>query len=107
VPPRLRLVVLLLGCTRWESYDLPPTPAPALPSYLRVSTPGRAPTVLVHPFVRLDTLYGRARADTLGFSLTAIERLERPRLDGLRTTAVVIGGLAAWIVVPLAVWGVD
>jgi hypothetical protein len=94
------LIVLLAGCTRWESYDLR-TPVPALPSYVRVSAPGWAPTVLVHPFVRRDTLYGRSRGDTLGIPLAAIEHLERPRLDGLRTTATVVGGMAAWITLAL------
>ena len=62
------LVILLIGCTRWESYELPPTPEHALPSYVRVSAPGRPATVLVQPFVRLDTLYGRSQKDTLGFA---------------------------------------
>ena len=33
------LIVLLMGCTRWESFEVP-GPAQALPSYLRVSAPG-------------------------------------------------------------------
>lgn len=94
------LIVLLMGCTRWESYDVP-TPISSMPSYLRVSAPGQAPTELVHPFVRRDTLYGRSRGDTLGIALAAVEHLERPRLDGLRTVATVVGGLAAWITVGL------
>jgi hypothetical protein len=102
----LGLLVLLLGCTRWQAYDKPP-PVSTLPAYLRVSAPGRAPTVLVHPFVRRDTLYGRSRGDTLGVALAAIEHLERPRLDGLRTAATVVGGMVAWITVGLLGGGLE
>ena len=94
---RVRLVVLLMGCTRWESYEVPPAPEPDLPSYVRVSAPGRSSAVLVHPFVRLDTLYGRVGGDTLGFALQVVGQVERPRLDGLRTAAVVVGSLGTWI----------
>ncbi len=94
---RVGLVVLLMGCTRWESYEVPPAPEPDLPSYVRVSAPGRSAAVLVHPFVRLDTLYGRSGGDTLGFPLPVVGQVERPRLDGLRTAAVVVGSLGAWI----------
>jgi hypothetical protein len=94
---RAGLVVLLMGCTRWESYEVPPAPGPDLPSYVRVSPPGRSSAVLVDPFVRLDTLYGRSGGDTLGFALPVEGQVERPRLDGLRTTAVVVGSLGAWI----------
>jgi hypothetical protein len=54
-------------------------------------------TVLVDPFVRRDTLFGRSHADTLAIALPAIERLERPRLDRLRTAAALVGGVAGWI----------
>jgi hypothetical protein len=103
------LIVLLAGCTRWESFQLPtaPEPKPGMPSYLRVSAPPRDPTVLVQPFVRGDTLYGRSRGDTLGIALPAIERLERPRLDGLRTAATVVGSMAAWITVGLLAGGLE
>jgi hypothetical protein len=103
---RWGVVILLLGCTRWESYAVP-SPVPALPSSLRISTTGQAPTVVVHPFVRHDTLYGSSRGDTVGIALTAIEHLERPRLDGLRTTATVVGGMAAWITVGLLSGGLE
>ena len=99
------LTILVVGCTRWESYDLPPVPP--LPSYLRISAPGRSSTILVHPFVRRDTLYGSSRGDTLGLPLPAIEHLERPRLDGLRTAATVVGGLGAWITVGLLNGGLE
>ena len=105
--PRFRgwawvLLVLLLSCTRWESYPVPVVPAPSLPRSLRVWTSsGAAATVLARPFVRRDTLYGRSRGDTLGIALPAIERLERPRLDGVRTAGSVVGGLAGWITLAL------
>jgi hypothetical protein len=94
-------VLLILGCTRWEPYLVPKAPEPTLPSYLRVSAPARESTVLVEPFVRRDTLYGRSRGDTLGIGLGTIERLERPRLDGLRTTVTVIGAVALWVTLGL------
>jgi len=98
---RLTLVLLLLGCTRWETYEVPSGPKPALPSSVRVSAPGYPSTVLVQPYVRRDTLYGRSRGDTLGFVLPALERVEWPRLDGLPTAAVVVGSLTAWITLGL------
>ena len=91
------LGVLLAGCHRWEAYAVPNTPKPSLPSYLRASAPGGTSTVLVEPFVRRDTLFGRSEGDTLAVALSALERLERPRLDGLRTAGTVVGVLAAWI----------
>jgi hypothetical protein len=93
----LAVTQLLPGCTRWEAYALPTTLTPNLPSYLRISAPGRMSTVLVDPFVRRDTLFGRSHADTLAIALPAIERLERPRLDRLRTAAALVGGVAGWI----------
>jgi hypothetical protein len=76
------------------------TAGPVLTSSVRVWTSGRA-TVLAQPFVRRDTLYGRSRGDTLGIAVTTIERVERPRLDGLRTAGAVVGGLASWITLGL------
>jgi hypothetical protein len=93
------LIALLSGCTRWEPYEVPTSPEPALPPYLRVSALPRESTVLFEPFVRRDTIYGRSRGDTLGIALPTIKRLERPRLDGVRTAATVVGGLAAWATV--------
>ncbi len=104
---RVSLVLLLMGCTRWESYEVPRTPEPALPSYVRVSMAGRPSTVLVQPFVQLDTLYGRSQGDTLGFALPAIERVERPRVDGLRTAGLVVGSMAAWITLGLVGGGLE
>jgi hypothetical protein len=76
-------------------------PAPTLPSSVRVWPSGQGPTVLAQPFVRRDTLYGRAHGRTLGIALAAIERVERPRLDGVRTAGAVVGGLAGWVTLGL------
>ncbi len=91
------MLLVLTGCTHWAPYSVPPTPGPALPSSLRVWSPDTGATVLAQPFVRGDTLYGRVRGDTLGIALRSIQRLERPRLDGALTAAVVVGGVAGWI----------
>jgi hypothetical protein len=100
------LIILVMGCTRWESYDVP-SPVSPLPSYLRISAPGQAPTIVVHPFVRHDTLYGSSRGDTLGIPRASIEHQERPRLERLRTAATVVGGMAAWITVGLLGGGLE
>jgi hypothetical protein len=93
------LVALLLGCAHWEPYPLPAsTPeAPRLPTSLRVWTADRAATVLARPMVRADTVYGSSRGDTLAIPLSAVQRLERQRLEAGRTAAAVAGGLALWI----------
>lgn len=97
------LTTLLAGCTRWEPV---PTPTPAasgssLPPSLRVWPAGAASTVLVAPFVRNDTLYGRSHGDTVAVALRQIECVAKPRLDGARTAGSVAGGLALWAAVGL------
>ena len=94
-------IFFLMACTHWESYQLPTTPTPALPSSLRVSAPGRGSTVLAAPYVRGDTLYGRYRGNIVGIARHAIDRVQRPRLDGLRTGATVMGSVAGWIALGL------
>jgi hypothetical protein len=101
----ITLTVLLGGCTRWESYPVPRAPEPALPASLRVWSSGGVATELAQPFVRGDTLYGRSRGDTIGVSMARIERVARPRVDGLRTAGAVVGGLAGWIALGLAAGG--
>jgi hypothetical protein len=71
-----------------------PTPdaeAPHLPTSLRVWTSDYQSTELSWPLVRADTLYGRSRGDTLAFPLSAIQRLERQRLEVVRSVALVVG----------------
>jgi hypothetical protein len=103
------VVVLLLGCAHWELYPLPASApeAPRLPTSLRVWTADRAPTVLVRPIVRADTLYGSSRGDTLAIPLSAVQRLERQRLEAGRTVAAVAGGLALWITVAVLAGGLE
>jgi hypothetical protein len=105
----LLVVVLLLGCSRWEPFPMP-TPdaeAPHLPTSLRVWTSDHQAAILSWPLVRADTLYGRSRGDTLGFPLSAVQRLERQRLEVGRTVASVVGGLALWITVGLVGGGLE
>jgi hypothetical protein len=105
----LLVVILLLGCSHWEPFPVP-TPhaeAPRLPTSLRVWKSDHAATVLSWPLVRGDTLYGRSRGDTLAIPLSAVQRLERQRLEVGRTTAAVVGGLALWITVGLVAGGLE
>jgi hypothetical protein len=98
--------VLLLGCTRWEPYSLNVTPTQDLPSTLRVWSAG-VNTQLAEPFVRRDSLFGRAHGDTIGLPSAAIDRAARPRVDALRTAGAVVAGAAAWIGMGLAGGGWD
>ena len=87
-----------------------PTPAPEaprLPRSLRVWTADHEAMVLTGPWVRADTLYGRSRADTLGIPLSAVQGLERQRLEVGRTVGSVAGGLALWITVALVGGGLE
>jgi hypothetical protein len=87
-----------------------PTPnaeAPHVPTSLRVWTSDHQSTELSWPLLRADTLYGRSRGDTLAFPLSAIQRLERQRLEVGRTTAAVVGGLGLWITVGLVGGGLE
>ena len=105
----LLVVVLLLGCTHWEPFPVP-TPdaeAPRLPTSLRVRTSDHAATVVSWPLVRADTLYGRSGRDTLAIPLSAVQRLERQRLEVGRTVAVVVGSSALWITVALVGGGLE
>jgi hypothetical protein len=101
------LLTLVSACTRWEPYVVSPEPAPRLPSSLRVSAPSWTSLLLVQPFVRRDTLYGRSRGDTLGIALHKIDKLERPRLDASRTAATVLGSVAGWITLGLLGGGLE
>jgi hypothetical protein len=94
---------LLSGCTRWEAYRLLPEPAPALPPALRVWSTDGVRTDLWEPRVRGDTVYGRSHGDTIGVAVREIERAARPRVDAARTTGAVLGGMAGWIALGLAV----
>jgi hypothetical protein len=72
-----------------------------------VWAPERTGVVLAEPFMVRDTLYGRSRGDTLALSIDAVERLERPRLDGARTAGAVLAGVAGWLSLGLLAGGWD
>jgi hypothetical protein len=92
----------LVGCTYWDHQPLPRDRAGRLPRLVRVSSAaGARPMVLIDPFVREDTLYGRTRQDTVGIAVTHITQFERSRVHGLRTVGTVLGGTAAWITLGL------
>jgi hypothetical protein len=93
------MLVPVAGCTRWEPYRLPAPAAGTLPTLLRVWSPAGSRVVLTKPYLRSDSLFGRHAGDTVVIALTAIERVERPHIDALRTAGTVIGGLAVWLTV--------
>ena len=91
----------LVGCTRWEAYRLPEPSTQPLPISLRVWSPSGPALVLAKPFVRSDSLVGHRAGDTVAVALATIVRVERPRIDALRTTGTVVGGLAGWVAMGL------
>ena len=91
----------LAGCTRWEAYHLPEPSTQPLPISLRVWSPSGPPVVLATPFVRSDSLIGHRAGDTVAVALATILRVERQRIDALRTTGTIAGGLAGWVTVGL------
>jgi hypothetical protein len=103
-------VTLFLGaCTYWEPYSLPASPswAPSLPSSLRVASEPGHPILLVEPFLKRDTLFGRVGPDTIGIPLHGARDVQRQRVDGLRTLGLIVGGSAAWITVGLLTGGLQ
>lgn len=103
------LMLLLGSCTYWEPYPrpAPAPPSPDLPSSLR-ATSGTGPSVLlVEPFVGADTLYGRTGRDTIRIPLSEVRALQRQRVDGLRTTGLVLGVTVVWTAVALYAGGLE
>jgi hypothetical protein len=97
------------GCTYWEPY---PSPAPGLasphlPSSLRAASDTGASLLLVEPFVRADTLFGRVGRDTVGLPLLYVRQMERQRVDGLRTLGLIVGVSAVWITAGLVGGGLE
>ena len=101
------ILIVVAGCTRWETYRLPAPSPSALPTSLRVWPPAGRPMVLTKPVLRSDTLVGHHAGDTVSVAIAAIERLERPRVAVLRTAATVLGGLAAWLTVGILAGGLE
>lgn len=103
-------VTLFLGaCTYWEPYALPAPPASAtpLPSSLRVASQPGPPILLVEPFIRSDTLFGRIGADTTGIPLSERRGIQRQRVDGLRTLGLIVGVSAVLTTVGLYTGGLE
>lgn len=101
---------LVLGsCTYWEPYaPLTPTaPSPALPSSLQVVSDTGAPLLLIEPFVRADTLFGRTGRDTVGLPLHQLRDVRRQRVHGFRTLGLIAGVSAVWITVGLYSGGLE
>ena len=106
--PRFGVTLLLGSCTYWESYPpLAPTSPSRLPSSLRVAFDTGTSVLLVDPFVRADTLFGRTGRNTVGVPLGQIRKLQRQRVHGLRTLGLVAGVSAVWITVGLYAGGLD
>ena len=58
--------------------------------------------LLVEPYVRLDSLFGRRGGSTVGISLQGAPRLERQRVHAVRTVALVLAITAASVPLTLA-----
>ena len=102
------MLLLVWSCTYWEPYPAPsPGKQQRLPSSLRVTPAGGYKTLLVEPYLRSDTLFGRSAGDTLKFPLEHLQLLERQWVDGLRTTGLILGTTALWIVVGLYGGGLE
>jgi hypothetical protein len=100
------VLLMLAGCIYWEPYPRP-APQQRLPSSLRVLQPSGEKLLLIEPYVRSDTLYGRTGADTLRIPLHQIRGLERPFVDGLRTTGLILGTTAALVTLSLYTGGLE
>ena len=103
-------VAALLGsCTYWEPYPrpAPAPPSPSLPSSLRAASDSGAALLLVEPFVRADSLFGRVGDDTVGLPLEHLREIQRQRVDGLRTLGLIAGVAAVWITVGLYGGGLE
>ena len=102
------LALLLGSCTYWEPYP-PPTLATSsrLPSSLRVASDTGGSVLLIEPFVRADTLFGRLGRDTARLPLGDVRELQRQRVHGLRTLGLIAGVSAAWVAVGLYGGGLE
>jgi hypothetical protein len=101
---------LLTGCTYWEPYGRSTESASfwRLPALVRVTTDDTARgLVLAAPFVRADTLFGRSAGDTVGFALSEVRRVERPRVNAVRSVALVLSVTAGWVALGLLGGGLE
>ena len=103
------VAVLLGSCTYWEPYPrpAPAPPSPRLPSSLRAASDSGPPLLLVEPFVRADTLFGRVGRDTVGLPLERLHEIQRQRVHGLRTLGLIAGVSAVWITAGLYGGGLE
>jgi hypothetical protein len=103
------MALLSGGCTYWEPYPSPSVAPPLfrLPSSLRAASDTGTPLLLLEPFVRADTLFGRVGGDTVGLPLQQVRELRRPRVDGLRTLGLIVGVSAVWITAGLLGGGLE
>jgi hypothetical protein len=92
------IALFLGGCTYWEPI-LPPVPSADLPSSLRISLDSGPPLLLVEPYVRTDTLFGRVASDTVELPVEQLHGIERQRIHVLRTLGLIAGVSAFWITV--------
>lgn len=107
-PLALAMMVLYLGaCTGWQLQ--PVAPAQYLveeqPSKIRVTTGDDQTLVLEQPFIRNDSLLGRASGQVRGSPLAAVTRIETSKTN-VGMTALLVFGIGAVIAggVLLAVW---
>jgi hypothetical protein len=85
------------GCVTWGPYEATLSEGQPLPSSLRATRRDSSQVSFTDPFVRGDTLHGRARADSVGLPVADIAHLERERVSIGRTLGVVVGVPAAFL----------
>jgi hypothetical protein len=102
------LHLMAAGCTYWETYPATAIAAEQrLPSSLRVAPSTAGPLLLVHPYLRSDTLFGRSGGNTVGFPVGELRAVERQRVDALRTTGLILVTSGAWITLGLLTGGLE
>lgn len=93
----LAMAVATSACVGWRPYEFETNRDSngPLPYRLRATRGDSSRVVLITPFVRADTLFGRMQADTVGLPITDVAYVERERVSVKRTAAFVIGVPAA------------
>ena len=84
-------LLIAAACATWRPYESNPKlqPDQSLPHQLRAVRSDSSRLELTDPFVRADSLYGRASEKMVALPLIDVARLERSSISGWRTAALV------------------